>query len=314
MRKLWMSTITVALLAVSAVAVAAQDDPASRPPIPSPGCGASDVEAGRHTDRITVNGDERHWMMHVPEAHDGLEPLPLWLHLHGSSRSGYEVSSLTSQADDHGVVIAWPDASAGNDRWMWWVEDVELDTSLANPDIAFIDALIERLGEELCLDLARVYASGYSAGAAGVSILGCALADRLAAVAPVARVWNLAEACDAARPVPHLAVLGTSDGTCLWEGGLGWATRAGLPMVQLYDQAPMPERMAGIAVRNGCDPEPTIEAIDEGRERWSWACPAGADVELIVHGGGHAWMTSPWGPPGTTELAWEFFEQHAMPE
>ena len=46
------------------------------------------------------------------------------------------------------------------------------------------------------------------------------------------------------RPVPHLAVLGTSDGTCLWEGGLGRADRAGLPMEPLRP-APHPERMAG---------------------------------------------------------------------
>jgi len=316
MPRLWVPIITVVLLAGSAVGVAAQEDPTSRPPIPSAGCGISKAEAGKQTGQaITVGASERKWTMHVPTAHDGLEPIPLWLQLHGSGGSGFEMSSLSSQADDHGIVVAWPRASVGNDRWMWWVDDIELDTSLSNPDIAFIDALIEHLGEELCVDLARVYASGYSAGAAGVSILGCALDDRLAAVAPVARVWELGEACDAVRPVPHLAVLGKTDGTCLWEGGLGWAARASLPMVQLYDQTPMPSRMAGIAARNGCEPEPLIEAIEGERERWNWACPVGAEVELIVHDGGHTWMASPWGPyPTTTEMVWEFFEQHALPE
>jgi poly(3-hydroxybutyrate) depolymerase len=80
------------------------------------------------------------------------------------------------------------------------------------------------------------------------------------------------------------------------------------PVAQAMAQAPIPERVANVALRNGCSAEPTVEPIDAMFERWSWDCPPGAEVELLVHPFGHSWM------PGTTDHVWAFFEQHPMPE
>jgi pimeloyl-ACP methyl ester carboxylesterase len=77
--------------------------------------------------------------------------------------------------------------------------------------IAFVDGLIDRLGQEPCLDLARVYVTGFSIGAAGTSVLGRVLDDRLAAVAPIGAVADLDETCSTARPVPVMAIQGIKD-------------------------------------------------------------------------------------------------------
>ena len=87
----------------------------------------------------------------------------------------------------------------------------------SNPDVAFIEALIDRLGDELCLDLARVYATGHSNGAIGASVLGCVLADRLAAIAPVAALTDFGDACQEARAVPVLGIHGGADPYVLLE-------------------------------------------------------------------------------------------------
>ncbi len=58
-----------------------------------------------------------------------------------------------------------------------------------------------------------------------------------------------------------------------------------------YHRASIPTRMDGIALRNGCEPEPTVEAIGDELERWTWDCPSGAEVELVTHDGGYEWPT-----------------------
>ena len=85
MRAIRSSIIGVAMLiglTVGGVALAGED-PTSRPPIPSAGCGSSTVESGMYPDNeLEVDGLVRTWAMYVPDAHDGVMPVPLWLHFH----------------------------------------------------------------------------------------------------------------------------------------------------------------------------------------------------------------------------------------
>lgn len=87
MRTLGVSVVCVVLLATSGLAAMAQDDPASRPPVPSAGCGSSEIEAGQLPGWMTVEGLDRSYVVHVPPAHDGQAPLPLVIQLHGLSSS-----------------------------------------------------------------------------------------------------------------------------------------------------------------------------------------------------------------------------------
>ena len=318
MRTLCVSVITVALLGGSATAVTGQEeDPTARPPIASVGCGSSEVGSGVHRDlTIEVDGDERQWAMSVPEAHDGVTPLPLWLQFHGVAKSMYDgIATVGDAADENGFVVVAPQAAQR--LWMYDPEDVAVDVTKSNPDVAFVDALIDHLSEQLCLDLARVYAAGFSSGGDAVSVLTCALEERIAAVAPAAGPIDFGESCEMERPVPVLAISGTADDGFKFDGGSkpGWEGT----LVEVLLSKPVPEQVTGIAVRNGCEPEYSAEVLDVGAEawaeaveRWTWDCPPGADVELIVHGGGHVWPAPANVGFSATELVWEFFEQHPL--
>jgi len=124
----------------------------------------------------------------------------------------------------------------------------------------------------------------------------------------------------------------------LFDGGVGaitetFPTDTGEPFADLpatQDPAltvPIPERAAGIARRYGCEPEREAAMIATAVEHIEYSCPADADVMLILaHGAGHVWPGDTLTPgqeayqgPGTieidaTEMMWEFFEQHPMPE
>jgi polyhydroxybutyrate depolymerase len=327
MRTICATIISLALLSGSAVSAAGQSDPLSRPAIPSAGCGSSEVEAGRHQGTMEVAGVKRTWQLTVPSNHDGHTPLPLVIGLHGGGES-YSASTLSKLGEGKGFVTAAPQ-DAYQDFWMMWEPQLPgYDLSLDNPDIALVDALIDRLGEELCLDLARVYATGFCVGGGGALVLGCVLDERLAAVASVSSAVDLGDACNTERPVPVLAVHGTRDTTAPFEGGvepadwfldtvlkdgsrLGdsawgqWMTMTLVPMSS-------PDDLTAIAVRYGCEPEPGVKPLGNA-DHYVWACPGDADVELVAHDGGHTWQSNTDGRT-TEQLIWDFFEQHPMPE
>jgi len=105
MRSLCASIISLALLAGSAVAVAAEADPLYRPAVPSAGCGSPTVVAGQHEGTMEVAGLERTWRLAVPSIHDGQTPLPLVIGLHGGSEN-YSSERLLALAEDEGPTEA----------------------------------------------------------------------------------------------------------------------------------------------------------------------------------------------------------------
>jgi polyhydroxybutyrate depolymerase len=163
------------------------------------------------------------------------------------------------------------------------------------------------------------------------STLGCALADRIAAIAPVAGIVH-PDGCAPARPIPVLSMHGTADPILFFNGGVGdvgAALSGGTlpspdPTVDLHG-AGYPAAVHAWAEANGCG-----ESRDERRtpsviER-TYDCPVGADVRfLIIEGGGHSWPGSAFsasiaaivGPTtdelDATEEIWTFFEAHALP-
>jgi len=312
--------VAAALLAGIGIGAVAQsvDDSAAPVAIPSIGCGAAVVEPGTHRGLpVVVDSVEQRFSMRVPESYDGTTPVPLWLQFHGGGLSASSaLPKVTNTADDHGFVAVAPEGffggPLGQSGWGWRPDDTEIDLTSANPDIAFMHALIDHAAETLCIDLARVYAAGFSNGGGAATVASCALDDRIAAVASVAGlVFDFGDACGQVRPVPYLAVHGKTDRQLHFDGG----SIIDHPIKDRYISAPIPDRVAAIAARNGCESEPTVEAVTEDAERSTWSCPADADVQLIaIDGwqGGHTWQAM--GEIDASELIWAFFDRHALPE
>jgi polyhydroxybutyrate depolymerase len=338
-KKVVAHTLTASLLVAATLTVPTMGMSAATEVQGSPGCGASSVEPGRGGGTIESAGLERRWALRVPSMHDGVTPLPLLIQLHGytgnptfqDSLSGFELLG-----DELGFVTASPNGRGSSvERWVFELDAVEIDTTPSNPDAIFIADLIERLGDELCLDPSRVYLTGFSNGAEGVSALACALEDRIAAFAPVSGFLDFGGACELDRLVPILVIHGTADPFTLFEGGhsdLNLGLPTDLPGVPFGDlpvvdnpafAVSLPDRVAAFAARNGCDPTPATEIIGASVERISYTCPEGAEVEFIVaEGDGHTWPGTPFPPrifgPVTKEveasrLIWEFFAAHPMP-
>ena len=302
-------------------------------PVPSAGCGTSAVVPAVEVERtLSVNDTQRRYLVTVPAAHDGETPLPAVFDFHGLMEGAQVhavMSAYSGLADEEGFVVVFPH---GTGEPLGWSINPSLQP---NPDIEYFDAVLGQVQAELCVDEARIYATGLSMGAMFTSMLLCQRADVLAAAAPVAGITDL-EGCDPSRPVPIVTFHGTDDPILLFNGGVdlsmipGTSEEDGGPATTRppadLDGAGYPANTAAFAERNGCDPEPTdTELTDEVVHR-VYDCPAGADVEFyIVLGGGHSWPGSEFsesigGIVGATTFdidatrdAWAFLRRFSNP-
>jgi polyhydroxybutyrate depolymerase len=303
--------------------------------VPSPGCGQG---AAEQTDlaegSIDVRGAARRFLLAAPAHEEGDDPRPLVLDFHGLAEGAdihAEMTQLGPLGVDEGFVTVFPHGTGQPVRW-----DVGSDPA-TNDDLAYVDALLDHVGGERCIDTSRVYATGLSNGAMMASAVGCAMADRVAAIAPIAGIL-LPEPCDPARPVPVLTFHGTADPILLFNGGIdagaldsalsggggdGTTTTAPTDL----DGSGYPETVRGWAALAGCDPDSAEdERVGDEVIRRTFDCPADAPVEfLIVEGGGHSWPSSEFsrsieGVVGHTTFEvdasaelWEFVRRFQLP-
>jgi polyhydroxybutyrate depolymerase len=306
---------------------------ASVAPEPSSGCrgGAAGLAAGEERATVTSGGVERWYLRHVPAAHDGTRPLPLVVDLHGYTEGAIvhaRHSDLGAFGDRHGFVTITPQGLGAFARW---------ETAPGSADVKFIDELLDRVEQTVCVDTARVFVTGLSNGAMMTSVVACDLATRVAAVAPVAGITDV-DGCKPARPVPIVTFHGTADPFVAYDGGLG-AAAAKLPAPDgsgrtLGDlgardrpKGPsVPEVLQSWARRNGCKGEASEKRLAPDVAELSYACPRGAEAELYrVDGGGHSWPGSAFskqiesvvGPTtdsiSANEVMWAFFQAHPLP-
>lgn len=300
--------------------------PPPPPPVPSVGCGTSATGQVLEEQRtLDVAGTERWYLLSTPSAHDGVTPVPLVLDFHGLYEGALihtKMSEYSGIAEEEGFAVAFPNGTGDPVRWNVSVADT-------NPDLAFVDALLDQLEVDLCIDTSRIYATGLSNGAMFTSVLACTRADRFAAVAPIAGLFDPA-GCAPSRPVPMMAVHGTLDPILLFNGGIGSIPGSGLPPPTIpptdLDGPGYPATAATWAARQGCDPVAVDTSLTDEVLFRDYRCPKGADVWFgIVLGGGHTWPGSAFSQSiasvvgvtttdfHATRASWFFFEQYPSP-
>jgi len=89
----------------------------------------------------------------------------------------------------------------------------------AADDVAFFNQMLDQLGTKFSVDSSRIYAAGLSEGGFMTLRLGCAIGDRLAAVAAVGAAMPKTMICVPSRPVPLVMISGTSDPVVPYGGG-----------------------------------------------------------------------------------------------
>ena len=242
-------------------------------PRPSSGCRAQQpIAQGNRT--LTSGGRTRRFRLFVPEsARNG--PAPLVLNLHGlveTAQLQEYYSAMNAKAAERGMVVVYPQG-VGNSWNAGTCCGRAMDERV--DDVRYLRELVREIESELCVDKARVYATGMSNGAIMSYRLACEASDVFAAIAPVDGA-DAFPSCRPKRPIPILAFNGKSDPLVRWEGT--WSE----------DLAPAQKTVASWRERNRC----TSQAATLYR-RGDALCEAprcAADtISCVIDGGGHTW-------------------------
>lgn len=292
---------------------------------------AADCAAGRSQMQVMSGGRSYRADLVLPPSIQGGRTVPLVIGLHPSGGSGQSFdddTGLTAAATKKGFAVLLADGGIHADDGggnFWNIPGVPLVNGAEVPpgtrdDVRFLADAIDRAVKNHCIDAQRVYVTGFSGGARMSSIVACRLADRVAAVAPVAglragraRGPDFSDPdpddCKPSKPVRVLAIHGTDDRTNAFAGGSG-GVRWGYSV----------ERAATRWQRlNQCDGPARSEKVSSHVTRVQYgACGAGSSVVLYridaseAEGGGHVWPGGRRAPSpelDATQVVLEFFAQ-----
>ncbi|WP_438803101.1 extracellular catalytic domain type 1 short-chain-length polyhydroxyalkanoate depolymerase [Frankia tisae] len=311
--------------------------PSASPPSTSPATvgsiGGPALHAGTTGRTLTTpDGRQRTYLVHVPSvaapatsampATRGALPVVLVLHGGGgSARQAEQQTGMSAVADREGFLAVYPDGTGRRQTALltWnagtccgYAHDNGVD------DVGFVAALLDQLSRDYPVDPARIYATGMSNGAMMSYRLGCELAGRIAAIAPVSGAMNTT-ACAPSRPLPVIAFHGTADDKVRYDGG---ESSIGLRQGDERADRSVAEAMAFWTGRDGCPATPARSRQGAVVHGVYGPCALGGAVELYsITGAGHAWpggarpreQADPPPPaPDASAVMWDFFTHHTL--
>ena len=274
-------------------------------------CSGKSTTTGDVVWNITSGGLARVVNVHIPANYDPSRGTPLVLNFHGFTSDAPQeaiLSLMNDKADSEGFIVAYP---YGTGTPLSWNAGACCGTAASTgvDDIQFVRDILTTAADKLCIDPTRIYATGMSNGGFLSHRIGCELADKFAAIAPVAGVLGL-PSCNPSRPMPVMHFHGTMDPLVPYNGDAAM----GFPAVL--------DTFHGWADRDGCTGVPTQTYANGDATCQTYAqCAGGAEVTLCtIDGGGHTW---PGGTPvptlgvtstdiHATDAMWTFFAAHHL--
>ena len=259
-------------------------------------------------DSFTYEGVWRNYRIFLPNGFSTSIQHPLVFNLHGYTSNAIQqelYSGFNTIADTANVVVCYPNGI--NNAW-------NIVGGFPN-DVGFIDTLITVLNNQYNINLNRVYSTGLSNGGFLSNLLGCNLANRIAAIAPVAgtNVPLIHNSCSPSRQVPVLYIHGDADAIVNYNGSSGYVSAADL--MNLWST------IGGCSLVTDTLLIPDISLTDFcSAEKITWH-DCDSTIRVIhykVLGGGHTWPGSSL-IIGTTNqdfnasgIIWDFFSQYDL--
>jgi polyhydroxybutyrate depolymerase len=263
--------------------------------------------------QLVVGGVTRTYLLHAGGATVPERPLVLVLHGYGGTAAEIEHrtrGTFDKLADREGAVVVYPQALGK--RSLWTSFGVAPPGPTRPDDLGFISVLIDSLVAELGVDRKRVFAAGFSNGAAMVYRLACERPELVAAVAPISGsiAYDIVPLCaNNTTPVGIIGMHGTADqtvqlNTSIRDGVAAWVRRNQCAADPISSRLPDTDRSDGTQTR--------VDVYDQ--------CAAGTQVAFYtIEGGGHTWPGGEGRLRGgatsrdfdAAELIWAFFQKHA---
>jgi polyhydroxybutyrate depolymerase len=235
---------------------------------------------GMSEHTLMSEGQSRRYLIYLPSTYMEQSGLPLVLSFHGfgsTPEQNVTWSHMEQIAEQYGFIAIFP---AAEGRPATWNSGSNLISSGTNDDLIFILNLLDHVETHLCVDVERVYAVGFSAGAGMVARLACEIPERIAAIGTVSGAFDGLSSDCAPRAMPIMMFHGDADLVVPYNGRLGFSDA--LTSAQEW------------AAHNHCQLPPlSLTRNDDISPMVFGECENSADVIFYtVRGGGHTWPGS----------------------
>jgi polyhydroxybutyrate depolymerase len=276
--------------------------------------------------KLTVDGLDRKYLLHVPTK--AKDPAPLVIAMHGGGGNAanmQRMSRFDELADREGFIVVYPEAFEG-----YWNDGRGVDFMPAQKrnldDVKFLRAVVDDVAAKHKVHRGRVFSTGISNGGLMSHRLAADASDLVAAIAPVVGGVSpeVKKKFAPKYPVSILIIQGDADPMVPIGGG-----GIGLPGAKKRgDVIPTADALALYVKLNGNVGEPARSTLDKDpKDKFSVEIskypdgPGGVKTQYyLVHGGGHNWpgpsalrnvnVTDSKVSPdfSATDVVWEFFK------
>ena len=260
---------------------------------------APTIEPSDSERKLTVDGTERSYLLHIPPGVDDIQPVPVLLAFGGDGdAAGMALETgFNDIADQSGFLAVYPQGTGS-----WNAGGGCCDYAGQNnvDDVAFVREILSDLGTIMHVDAQRVYAVGGSRAAGLAYRLACEMSDTFAAIAAVAGA-QFFNPCEPQQPVSLIHVHGRVDTIFPFDGG------------GEFNGPPIEQVVGTWAKLDGCNTSPQVEKPDDLITHTAYSsCKGGASVELYtLEKAGHIWPSQYIWPASQT--IWDFFAAHPKP-
>jgi poly(3-hydroxybutyrate) depolymerase len=265
-RAVLAALLVLAMAGVAGVSVAADTSPTAGATLAgTAGCGrAPTLTSGTHT--IQSGGKNRSFILSIPENYDNTRQHRLVFGFHwlggtagqvaggGSDGDVYAHYGLRRLANNSAIFVA---PQGINNGW----------GNSGGEDVTFVDDMIRRIDNDLCVDTTQRFALGFSYGGAMSYALACARPNVFRAVAAIAAPGGISGCSGGTQPFAYMGIHGINDNIGAGRG--------------------MRDRFVR---NNGCTPQNPPEPASGSRTHITTAysgCREGYPVVWAAFDGGH---------------------------
>ncbi len=184
---------------------------------------------GTYTFKISQDGMDRFYMVHVPKNYNPKNPAPLLFAIHGGGgnmkiQANDEYYKQISKSEEVGFIAVFPNGYSKfqSGSFATWnagkccgdARDKKID------DVSFFKTMVKNLSSQMNIDPKKIYATGMSNGAMMAYRLACEMTDTFAGIAAVAGTDNTID-CKPTKAISILHIHAKDDDHVNFEGGAG---------------------------------------------------------------------------------------------
>ncbi len=272
------------------------------------GCNKDDNNKGScysnpDVQTIMHDGENREYVLYVPNSYNGTSPIPLLFNFHGFGDNATDYmnnADMRSEAESETFILVYPQGSCSDGFSHWNPCPLGGDNKSTADDLGFVESMISEISSDYNVDMERVYAAGYSNG--GMMAYGLAhyKSNLMAAVASVSGAM-LDCTGPTSHPMPVIHLHGTSDGVLPYNGD-NYYSSAQSTVDYWVDF-------------NNTTPTPTVNSDNNGGITIEHYVYDQGDSSVSVEhykyiGGNHVWFNTTYQGQNTSELVWNFVSKY----